>query len=69
MATLTVAFECGCFKRSDYKARQTFDTPQAAKIKAEEMIEDMNENFCGRHSFALDARDSENLIITVMEQF
>ena len=65
MATVTIAFACGCFKRSSYEQEQHFESTDAALKKAEEMIDDMNNSFCGRHTFGLDARDKEKLIITV----
>lgn len=69
MATLTIEMACGCFNRSDYEKEQSFETAEAAQEKAQEMIDDMNNNFCGRHTFGLDSSNPEQLVITVKNTF
>jgi hypothetical protein len=52
MYLVTVAFLCSCFQRSGYDQEQQFSTIEEAEERAEEMVEDMNESFCGVHTFS-----------------
>ena len=53
MFTITVARECGCFKRSPYENNISFDNKDNALIEAITMQNHMNEKFCGKHGFEL----------------
>lgn len=66
MAHIYLTFQCGCFKRSDYQDGAAFATLEEAKIKASEMVEDMNENFCGKHKFSI-IEDGNSIKISVEE--
>jgi len=52
MITLKIEKQCGCFKKSDLKAEQTFNTKEEALSEAKNMCEYMNEKFCQKHNFA-----------------
>lgn len=68
MAKITMEFECGCFKRSGYDSVQTFATKADAMNRAEDMVEDMNESFCGAHSFGI-REVGDDVEITVKSNF
>lgn len=58
--------QCGCFKKSDLKAEQTFNTKEEALNEAKNTCEDMNDTFCQKHSFSYE--EIENEIIIKMAQ-
>ncbi len=62
MITLTMEKQCGCFKKSDFEATQTFETKEEALKEAVAMCEDMNETFCQKHNFTV-VEDGDNLVI------
>ncbi len=64
MITLEMEKECGCFKKSDYQAVQTFASKDEALLEASKMCTDMNENFCQKHNFKV-AEEGDKLIIKV----
>ncbi len=68
MAKITVAMECGCFKRSGYDVEQIFANHDEALVKAEEMVENMNETFCGIHKFTLQDSGEDITIAGAMAQ-
>lgn len=51
MYRIVVANQCGCFKRSDLKNNLNFSSKDDALLKAIEMKNIMNENFCAKHKF------------------
>jgi len=53
MSTISIAQECGCFKRSPLENNVTFDNKDDAMMKAQGMLSHMNEEFCGKHRFEL----------------
>ena len=53
MSTITIDRECGCFKRSDLENNVAFDNKDDALIKAQSMVNHMNDKFCGKHGFGL----------------
>ena len=57
--------ECGCFRRSGISAIKEFATHEKALKEAQMMCEDMNENFCGKHSFSVEA--GEEIIVIKMQ--
>ncbi len=63
MFTININKECGCFKKSDYQNNQSFKSKDEAHQKAQEMIKDMNENFCQKHSFELNPNGNDMNII------
>jgi len=52
MYTVQIEHECGCFKRSEYAAVQTFEKQQDAYNYSNILAELMNEEFCTKHLFA-----------------
>lgn len=63
MAKVIVTLPCGCFNRSGYDEVQEFDNYSDALERAKEMVEDMNESFCGFHSFSLEEQDGGDVLI------
>ena len=53
MVQLTVSFQCGCYSRSGHATAMGFKEKAAAKAKGDEIVDDMNNNHCGRHRFEL----------------
>jgi hypothetical protein len=64
MITLEMEKQCGCFKKSDYEAVQTFTSKDEALVSASKMCDDMNENFCQKHNFKV-TEEGDKLIIKV----
>jgi len=62
MVTLKIEKQCGCFKKSDLKAEQTFETKDEALKEAKDMCEYMNEKFCQKHNFSLEENGDEIVI-------
>lgn len=62
MITLKMEKQCGCFKKSDLEAEQTFTTKEEALEKAKSMCEDMNKTFCQKHQFSFEESENEILI-------
>jgi len=59
MFTINIDKECGCFKRSDLDNNMNFENNDDALIKAQSMINHMNEKFCGKHGFTLTENGNE----------
>jgi len=59
MFTINIEKECGCFKKSDLKNNQSFEDKDDALIKAMNMVNFMNKEFCQKHEFRL-SEDGEN---------
>lgn len=64
MSTIIIDRECGCFKRSDLENNVTFANKDDALIKAQSMVNHMNEEFCGKHGFAL-SENGDNFSIAM----
>jgi len=60
-----MAKQCGCFKRSDFKPSETFETKEEALEAADERCRIMNIKFCHKHKFSYE--ENENQIIIKME--
>ena len=65
MYTVVMEHECGCFKKSDFKNSNTFETRQEAHKYATLAAEIMNEDFCGKHSFYAQRADGDIYVIRV----
>ncbi|MFK2823895.1 hypothetical protein ACOJTA_10495 [Malaciobacter sp. WC5094] len=51
MYKIIVANQCGCFKRSNLQNNLTFQSKDEALLKAIEMKNQMNKEFCKKHEF------------------
>jgi len=59
MFKIVVEKECGCFKRSDFENNVAVESKDEALAKSLEMVNYMNEEFCGKHKFKVEeAEDS-----------
>jgi hypothetical protein len=65
MVNLTVEKLCGCAKRAEIPQTQNFETKEAALAEANELVEEMNETFCKKHSFSLVEKSDTELMIAV----
>lgn len=63
MHNIIVEKECGCFKRSDLVNNLSIASKDDALIKAIQMKDQMNDEFCGKHDFEI-AESSNNFIIS-----
>lgn len=57
--------QCGCFKRSDFKPSERFDTREEALAAADARCKTMNIKFCHKHKFTYE--ENENKIIIKMK--
>ena len=53
MFTISVDKECGCFKKSDLENNTTESSKDDALLKAQYMVNYMNDEFCKKHDFTL----------------
>ena len=65
MNTVEIAHECGCFKKSEYEAKKTFDNQQDAYNYSNVLAELMNEEFCSTHTFVSQKTEDDNFVIGV----
>ncbi len=63
MYKIVVANQCGCFKRSELQNNLTFPSKDDALIKALEMKDTMNNEFCKKHEFEVQEMYN-NFVIT-----
>jgi len=64
MFVINVDKECGCFKKSDLENNRNFSSKDDALIEAQNMLHDMNNNFCNKHDFTL-REDGEKFSISM----
>lgn len=67
MNTVEIAQECGCFKKSEYEAKKTFDNQQDAYNYTNILVEFMNEDFCTKHQFVAQRTEDDNFVIGVFD--
>lgn len=53
MFKIIVEKECGCFKKSDMQNAESIDNKDDALMKSLDMVNKMNDDFCGKHDFKL----------------
>lgn len=51
MCMIVVEQECSCFVRSRLQKYTMIESKDEALIKAQEMVLEMNREFCGKHQF------------------
>ncbi|HHH51451.1 MAG TPA: hypothetical protein ENK76_03675 [Campylobacterales bacterium] len=64
MFKITVDKECGCFRKSDLENNKSFGSKDDALIEAQNMVNSMNSDFCGKHNFIL-REDGANFSISM----
>ena len=62
MFSVKVEKECGCFRRSELESNISFDSKDDALTEAINMSNQMNDEFCGKHSFVV-SEEGNDLII------
>ena len=67
MYTVHMERECGCFKRSEYESKKSFETQQEAYNYSNILAELMNEDFCGKHQFVAEKMDGDIFLIRVAD--
>ena len=55
--------DCNCYKKRGETLPQKFESAFGAKTKALEIIEHMNDTFCGVHHFLLKEEDKKFIIV------
>ncbi|PHS40992.1 MAG: hypothetical protein COB07_03090 [Sulfurovum sp.] len=65
MYTVQIERECGCFKKSEYQSKKTFDNQQDAYNYANIVTEFMNEDFCQTHLFTACKTEDNQFVIGV----
>lgn len=63
MHTVIVSKECGCFRRSDLTNNIKIDSKDDALLKAMDMKNQMNEDFCKKHDFFV-SEEANNFVIS-----
>lgn len=64
MYTVEVTKQCGCFTKSGVATAYSYGSLEEAQKKAEALVSEFNENFCGKHKFKLENSGS---IIKIVE--
>ena len=64
MYKIDVEKQCGCIKKSDLTFPIEVENEAEAKLKALELANMMNKDFCKKHRFAVN-QEGENFIISV----
>ena len=67
MYTVKMAYECACFKKSDYDSEKSFEKQQDAYNYANIMSEFMNEDFCTTHLFTPQRVSDNEFLIGVSD--
>lgn len=62
MPRIYVEHECGCFRKSDLENNIVIEQKDDALIKAIEMSNQMNNDFCGKHEFHVIEENSHFMI-------
>lgn len=63
MATIEIAKQCGCFRKSTLDATMSFESFEVAKKEAQNMCDFMNESFCQNHYFEPKIESKDKIII------
>ena len=66
MAKVTISKMCGCVKKEEIPQVQEFSSTDEALKVANEMVEKMNNEFCGKHNFSV-VQNGEEITIQVVE--
>ena len=53
MFKIIIENECGCFKKSDMQNGESIGNKDDALMKSLDMVNIMNNEFCGKHDFKL----------------
>ena len=64
MYKVIIERECGCIRRANMAAESSFTDKDDALIQAGELARKMNDDFCGKHMFAVQ-QEGENFLITM----
>ncbi|MDH5464063.1 MAG: hypothetical protein OEW60_00460 [Thiovulaceae bacterium] len=67
MNTVEIEFECGCFKKSDFEKKVSFENQQDAYNYTKIATEIMNEDFCSKHEFVGMRSEDDNFVIRVSD--
>ena len=62
MFKIIVEKECGCFKRSSFINNAQVASKDEALTKSLEMVQHMNDEFCGKHKFKVEEAGNAFLI-------
>ncbi|MEN4045863.1 MULTISPECIES: hypothetical protein [Sulfurimonas] len=62
MFKIIVERECGCFKRSNLQSSTEIASKDEALMKSLEMVNHMNDEFCGKHKFKVEEADNTFII-------
>ncbi len=64
MHKIIIERECGCVRRANIQTVTTFSEKDDALIEAGELARKMNDDFCGKHQFAV-RQEGEDFLITM----
>lgn len=66
MYKIEILKQCGCFTRRGMQGEYHYATREEADKKAQNLLTEMNEEFCGKHKFEIKIVDSTFQIIEVL---
>jgi len=64
MYKVIIERECGCVRRANMSCEYSYEDKDNALIEAGELARKMNDEFCGKHNFAV-RQEGENFLITM----
>jgi hypothetical protein len=64
MYKVMIEKECGCVRRANMSPVYSYGDKDTALIEAGELARKMNEDFCGKHQFAV-RQEGENFLISM----
>jgi len=67
MHKIYLEHECGCFRKSNFENNIVLAQKDDALMKAIEMTNSMNKDFCGKHEFHV-MEENSNFLIAINQQ-
>ncbi|MGB5965319.1 MAG: hypothetical protein WBF77_03070 [Sulfurimonadaceae bacterium] len=64
MYKVIIERECGCVRRANMSTESSFSDKDDALIEAGELARKMNDDFCGKHQFAV-RQEGEDFLVTM----
>ncbi len=64
MHKVVIERECGCVRRANMALESSYTNKDDALIEASELARKMNDEFCGKHQFAV-RQEGEDFLVTM----
>ncbi len=69
MVTIAVDYGCSCLSNSSYHGIEEYSTESEAIQRANQLLKEMRETFCGTHRFSIERKSNNEIIIHSEEAF